>query len=67
MELFEAINTLDHDRDAELKALCGIPEHIVTAAVIPRGYPWGNFGAGPRKPLDKVACIDNWGAAPTST
>lgn len=59
------LTTIHRYRDAELKALLGIPEHIVTAAVIPMGYPRGHFGAGPRKPLREVAFIDNWGATPT--
>ncbi len=59
------LTTIHRYRDAELKALLSIPEHIVTAAVIPMGYARGKFGAGPRKPLDEVAFIDSWGETPS--
>lgn len=58
------LTTIHRYRDAELKALLGIPEPIVTAAVIPMGYARGKFGAGPRKPLNEVAFMDSWGEAP---
>jgi nitroreductase len=59
------LTTIHRYRDADLKALLGIPESIVTAAVIPMGYPLGKFGAGPRKHLNEVAFIDQWGESPT--
>ena len=58
------LTTLHSYRDAELKALLGIPESMVTAAVIPMGYPCGTFGAGPRKPLRDVTFFEQWGQAP---
>lgn len=58
------LTTIHRYRDAELKALLGIPESIVTAAVIPMGYPRGKFGAGPRKPLQEVTYFEHWGQAP---
>ena len=58
------LTTMHRYRDAELKALLGIPEPIVTAAVIPMGYPRGKFGAGPRKPLYEVTYVDQWGQSP---
>jgi hypothetical protein len=51
-------------RNAELKALLGIPESIVPAAAIPMGYPRGRFGAGLHKPLEAVTFFEPWGAAP---
>lgn len=59
------LTTIHRYRDAELKTLLGIPDHIVTAALIPMGYPRGNFGAGPRKPLDEVTFVERWGQAPS--
>lgn len=55
------LTTIHRYRDAELKELLGIPANIVTAALIPMGYPLGNFGAGPRKPLDEVLFAERWG------
>jgi nitroreductase len=59
------LTTIHHYRDAELKALLGIPDHIVVAALIPMGYPRGTFGAGPRKPLHEVTFLERWGQAPS--
>lgn len=55
------LTTIHRYREAELKALLDIPDHIVTAALIPMGYPRGQFGAGPRKPLDDVLFFERWG------
>ena len=55
------LTTIHRYREAELKALLDIPAHIVTAALIPMGYPRGQFGAGPRKPLDDALFFERWG------
>lgn len=60
------LTTIHRYREREFKALLGIPDHIVTAALIPMGYPQGNFGAGPRKPLDEVLFFEQWGQASSS-
>ena len=59
------LTTIHSYRDAELKALLGIPEPIVVAALIPMGYPHGSFGAGPRKPLREVTFLERWGQTPS--
>jgi nitroreductase len=59
------LTTIHAYREAELKALLGIPEPIVVAALIPMGYPRGSFGAGPRKPLHEVTFLEQWGQAPS--
>ena len=50
-----------HDEDA-VRELLGIPPEAHTAALIPVGWPVGNFGAGPRKPVEDVTYWDSWGA-----
>ena len=54
------LTTMQRYREAEVKALLGIPEAMVVAAFIPLGYPQGHFGAGPRKPLDEVLFFERW-------
>jgi len=55
------ITTIHRYRDAQVKALLGIPAQVETAALIPLGYPLGKFGRPPRKPLAEVAHGDRWG------
>jgi nitroreductase len=55
------LTTIHRFRDAELKALLGIPPAIETAALIPLGYPLGRFGRAPRKPVEQVTYADRWG------
>jgi nitroreductase len=55
------ITTIHRFRDAQVKALLGIPADVETAALIPLGYPLGKFGRPPRRPLGEVAFADRWG------
>ena len=55
------ITTIHRFRDAQVKALLGIPADVETAALIPLGYPLGKFGRPPRRPLGEVAFADSWG------
>jgi nitroreductase len=56
--------TTNHLRcEAEVKALLGIPEDVDTYALMPIGWPLGNYGPLTRKPLTEVAFADRWGAA----
>jgi nitroreductase len=57
------ITTIHKYRDAQVKELLGIPEHVETAALIPLGYPRGKFGRVIRKPVSEVAYADRWGQA----
>jgi len=57
------ITTIHRFRDAQMKELLGIPSDVETAALIPLGYPLGNFGRPPRRPLREVAFADRWGQA----
>jgi nitroreductase len=58
------LTTIHRFRDAQVKALLGIPADVETAALIPLGYPLGKFGRPPRRPLTEVAFADRWGRPP---
>jgi nitroreductase len=55
------LTTIHKYRDAQVKALLGIPADVETAALIPLGYPLGKFGRPPRRPVTEVAHWDGWG------
>ena len=50
-----------NDREAEVRAVLDLPEHVTVTAMIPLGYPLGKWGVAPRKPLEEVAFEDRWG------
>jgi len=53
--------TTNHIRyEAEVKATLGIPEDVDTYALMPIGYPEGNFGPLSRRPVVEVAYADHW-------
>jgi nitroreductase len=56
------LTTLLCFREADVKALLGIPEDWGTCAFVPIGYPAGK-GHGPlsRRPVEKMAFVDAWG------
>ncbi|MEZ5550496.1 MAG: nitroreductase family protein [Pseudomonadales bacterium] len=58
------LTTLLCFREAEVRALLGIPDPWYTCAFIPIGYPVGR-GHGPisRRPVSKLAYLDSWGSA----
>ncbi len=47
--------------DKECDAAMGIPAGYKSYAILPIGYPMGNFGPLGRGPLSDVAYLDNWG------
>jgi nitroreductase len=55
------LTTIHGLRDRQVKDLLGIPADIVTAALIPLGYPLRKFGRPPRRPVVEVAFADRWG------
>jgi len=55
------ITTIHRYRDAQLKALLGIPPAVETAALIPLGYPTGKFGRPPRRAMTEVVFGNRWG------
>lgn len=50
------------DCENEVKALLGIPDDVSTYALMPIGYPQGNFGPLTRRPVE-VAYADRWDTA----
>jgi nitroreductase len=46
--------------EAEFKAALGIPKDVRTYAVIPIGWPMGNFGPVRRRPVDEVIRREHW-------
>jgi nitroreductase len=46
----------------ELRALVGVPEGWVIAALLPGGHPKGHFGPLKRRPAEQMVCLDQWDA-----
>jgi len=57
--LDEVVNHLR--REAEVKAVLGIPEQVDTYALLPLGYPATRPGALRRRPASEVTAYDRWG------
>ena len=57
------LTTIHRFREAQVKALLGIPADVETVALIPLGYPLGKFGRPPRRPVAEVVFADGWGRA----
>jgi nitroreductase len=54
--------TTNHLRlEDEVKSLLGLPPEIATYALMPIGYPLGQFGPLTRRPLAEVVHADRWG------
>jgi nitroreductase len=49
-------------REAEIKALLDIPDHVETVALIPLGYPQGSFGPTDRRPAREVTSYNRYGS-----
>jgi nitroreductase len=47
--------------EKEVETILGLPEDMHSYAIIPIGYPMGNFGPTRRAPLSEVAYLDRWG------
>ncbi len=62
------LTTMHRRYEDEIKQFLGIPENVITTALIPVGYPGEGqrFGGSKRKPLDEVAYYDRWGRGKTS-
>jgi nitroreductase len=67
LALASCLTTLHVRREAEAKALLGIPDHVDTCALIPLGYPATPFGPLTRRPVDEVRFYDFWGAGSKMT
>ena len=56
-----ALTTLHKMHEDDVKALLGIPDDVETMALIPVGWPKGQFGPVNRLPVEKVVYWDGWG------
>ena len=58
------ITTFHLRREAELKALLGIPDGYATSCMIPMGWPaeGERFGGGRRKPVSEITHYETWTA-----
>jgi len=54
------LTTVHRTREAEVKAVLGIPEDFTTWAMIPVGYPLGRWGEAKRRPVREVTYWDGW-------
>ena len=56
-----ALTTLHKMHEDDVKQLLGIPDDVETMALIPVGWPKGQFGPVNRLPVEKVVYWDGWG------
>lgn len=49
--------------EKETEAALGLPEGVHSYAILPIGYPMGNFGPTRRGALEDFVYLDRWGAA----
>lgn len=61
------LTTLHRAREAEVKAILGIPEEVTTVALIPLGYPQGRFRRPRRRASREVTHWDRWGGSSASS
>lgn len=48
------------NRRAEFEAVLGLPENVAAYALIPVGWPLGNFGPVTRRPVSEIVHFDRW-------
>jgi nitroreductase len=58
------LTTVHRLREAEVRAVCDIPDDVGTWALIPVGYPTGRWGEGKRRPVRDVTYWDTWKVPP---
>jgi nitroreductase len=58
------LTTVHRLQEADVKELLGVPEEYTTFAMIPVGYPLGNWGEATRRPVVEIADGDTWKQAP---
>ena len=55
-----AITTFGVSDRPAAKAILGLPDLVEPFAIIPVGYPMGNFGPVTRRPLEEIVHYDRW-------
>lgn len=58
------LTTVHRLQEADVKELLGVPEKYTTIAMIPVGYPLGNWGEATRRPVVEIAYWGGWKQAP---
>ena len=58
------LTTIHRLREQEVRDALGIPEEVITWAMIPIGYPTGTWGEAQRRPVREVAYWDTWKQPP---
>lgn len=48
------------NKRAEFESILDLPETIAAYALVPVGYPLGNFGSVTRRPVEEIARFDRW-------
>ncbi len=57
------LTTLHLNFEKEVETAIGLPDGVCSYAILPIGYPMGNFGPVRRAPLGSVVFQDQWGVA----
>lgn len=55
------MTTLHKAREQDIKTILGIPDDVETIALIPLGYPQGQWGRPRRRPQSEVTFWNSWG------
>lgn len=61
------LTTVHKLKEPEVRAILGMPDDIVTWALIPVGYPLGKWGEPKRRPVDEITYWDTWRQTRTRT
>ena len=61
------LTTVHRLNEGEVRDVLGIPEDVITWAMIPVGYPLGRWGEGSRRPVSEVAYWDTWEHPPPTS
>lgn len=54
------LTTVHKLKEAEVRTILGMPDDIVTWALIPVGYPLGRWGEPNRRPTEEITYWDAW-------
>ena len=55
------LTTIHRFDEGEVRRILGIPDDVLTFAIIPVGYPLGRWGEARRRPASDVTYWDRWG------
>lgn len=58
------LTTVHRQKEAEVRAVLGIPDDVITWAMIPVGYPTGRWAEATRRPTTEVAYWNAWKTPP---